>query len=107
MLGRSFDEHHVAVVRVDGLTFKHFLPLFGAGVAAENTSFAFDRRVACIIDADPARREKNVPKAKRKSCLPFQLGRDMQRYEYFPLSGAITNLQTLTTGRRQHRHLPW
>ena len=33
--GQSFDEHHVAVVRVDGVTFKHFLPLFGAGVAPE------------------------------------------------------------------------
>jgi len=28
LAGRGFDEHHVAVIRVDGVTFKHFLPLF-------------------------------------------------------------------------------
>lgn len=99
ILKRSFDEHHVAVVRVDGVTFKHFLPLFGAGVGAERLPFALDRRVACIIDADPARLEKNFPKARRRSCFPFQLDRDPESYEYHPLSGAVTNLKELAKGR--------
>lgn len=29
---RSFDKNHVAMVRVDGVTFKHFIKLFGAGI---------------------------------------------------------------------------
>lgn len=99
ILKRSFDEHHVAVVRVDGVTFKHFLPLFGAGVHAERLPFALDRRVACIIDADPARLEKDDPKARRRSCFPFQLDRDPESYEYHPLSGAVTNLKELAKGR--------
>lgn len=99
ILKRSFDEHHVAVVRVDGVTFKHFLPLFGAGVRTERLPFALDRRVACIIDADPARLEKDIPKARRRSCFPFQLDRDPASYEYHPLSGAITNLKELAKGR--------
>lgn len=99
MLGKSFDEHHVCVVRVDGVTFKHFLPLFGAGVVAEQQPYALDRQVACLVDADPARREKAVKNSKRKSCFPFSLNLDLTRYEYIPLSGALTNLQTLKGGR--------
>jgi putative ATP-dependent endonuclease of OLD family len=98
-LCRPFDEHHVAVVRVDGLTFKHFLPLFGAGVAQGAAPMALDRRVACIIDADPSRRDKKVPGAKRRSCLPFQLERHADCYEYHALSGAVTGLQSLVQER--------
>ncbi len=98
-LGRSFDTHHVAVVRVDGLTFKHFLPLFGAGVAPEMQQFAMNRKVACIIDADPCRRETNNPNARWNSCFPFQLDRDAAQYTYRSNSGALANVRALVTGR--------
>ena len=42
--GHSFDEHHVAVVRVDGMTFKHFLPLFGADIAPELSEHSLHRQ---------------------------------------------------------------
>ncbi len=98
-MNRSFDEHHVAVIRVDGVTFKHFLPLFGAGVEAAKVQFAIERRVACIIDADPARRDKQVKRGGRRKCFPFQLNRNVSQFEYFPVGGAVTNLQELQKDR--------
>lgn len=95
-LDRSFDEHHVAVVRVDGVTFKHFLPLFGAGVFPD---LALDRKVACIVDADPSRKDKTASKPRWKACFPFQLDRDAVRYEYKEISGVVSGLETLTAER--------
>ena len=97
-LGKSLDEHHVAVVRVDGLTFKHFLPLFGAGVAPELTEHALHRRVACIVDADPARKQRGVDGARWKACFPFQLDHDASAFEYRATSCVVTGLQTLMSG---------
>lgn len=98
-LNRSFDQHHVAIVRVDGITFKHFLPLFGGGVAPEMLPFALEKRVACIIDADPARKEKGLAKARWKSCFPFQLNRDNDKYDYKPKSGSVTAIEALAAER--------
>lgn len=83
---RSFDRNHVAVVRVDGVTFKHFLPLFGAGTLPGLVKFALSRKVACIVDADPARRTRGGDKPRWKSCFPFELNHDPTVYDYRPMS---------------------
>ena len=97
--GRSFDDHHVAVVRVDGVTFKHFLPLFGAGVAPNLLNQTLHRRVACIVDADPARKELGVKDARWKSCFPFQLNSDPSKFDYRATSGVQAALTALINGR--------
>lgn len=94
-LNRPFDQHHVAVVRVDGLTFKHFLPLFGAGAKPESKEFTLSRKVACVVDSDPTRKEKNKKGARWRSCFPFQLGRDAGRFEYQAQSGALKTLDSM------------
>lgn len=103
LLQKSFDEHHVAVVRVDGLTFKHFLPLFGAGIAPELKDHALHRQVACIVDADPTRKKLGVKGARWKACFPFQLGQDRSAFEYRTNSGVVTDLRTLISGRERLR----
>ena len=97
--GRSFDVHHVAVVRVDGVTFKHFLPLFGAGVAPNLVEHAMQRRVACLVDADPSRKERGVDNARWKSCFPFQLNNDSSGFDYRATSGVHQALVALIAGR--------
>jgi len=99
LLDRSFDQHHVALVRVDGVTFKHFLPLFGAGVSPELKPFALDRPVACIVDADPARKEKKATRPRWKPCFPFQIDRDPLQYDYRAVSGVVEGLNILKAGR--------
>lgn len=98
-LERSFDSNHVAIVRVDGLTFQHFLPLFGAGVSPDKLPFALSRKVACLIDADPCRRKLNEPKARWRACYPFQLDLDPAQYAYRAESGALTGVKALVAGR--------
>ena len=98
-LGMPFDHHHVAIVRVDGLTFKHFLYLFGAGSAEGMEEFALNCPVACLVDADPTRKEKGVKNARWKSCFPFELGHDDSSYDYRDLSGVVANLNSLKKNR--------
>jgi putative ATP-dependent endonuclease of OLD family len=45
-IGCSLEEHHVAIVAVGGLTFRHFLPLFGAGCPAAASRLS-DRWGSC------------------------------------------------------------
>ena len=57
--------------------------------------FALDRPIACIVDADPARKEKVAKKPRWKSCFPFQLRRDDAKFEYRAISGVVTMAQAL------------
>ena len=92
-IGRPIETHHVAVIAVGGMTFKHFLPLFGGGEDESLRRYALRRRVACMVDADPAR--KTSKEARRKKCWPYALHCDNAIYEYFPVSGVVSNLQTM------------
>lgn len=93
-IGRPIETHHVAVIAVGGVTFKHFLPLFGAGEDEPLRRYALRRRVACMVDADPARKAK-IQDSRRQKCWPYVLDRDCTTYDYFPVSGVVTNLQTM------------
>jgi len=101
-IGRPIETHHVAVIAVGGVTFKHFLPLFGAGEDELLRCYALRRPVACMVDADPARKAKNKD-ARRQKCWPYVLHRDCTTYDYFPVSGVITNLQTMRD--RSHENI--
>lgn len=95
--GYDLDKQHVSLVRVDALTFKHFIKLFGAGIHPDNEKFALQNRVSCLIDADPSKiekkREDNPKKNRRwKSCWPYELNTDLDNYEYKNTSGALQNL---------------
>lgn len=87
--GYSLEEYHVALIPVDGLTFKHFLPLFGAGFQSEKVEYALKRPVACLVDGDP-QRCKDGEDFKR--CYPYQLAETA--YTPKPVSDVISNLQT-------------
>lgn len=97
-IGCSLEEHHVAIVAVGGLTFKHFLPLFGAGTPTAQAPHALTRRVACLIDADPTRKRTDTSQ-KFVKCYPYELQRDTATYSYKPISDVITTLATLSAGR--------
>ena len=95
-IGSSLEEKHVALIGVGGLTFKHFLPIFGANVAQERERFVLNRKVACIVDADPARKLKSG--GKRKKCHPYQIDVEEEKYEYYASSGVVGNLNTMIKG---------
>lgn len=93
-IGRPIETHHVAVIAVGGVTFKHFLPLFGAGEDEPLRRYALRRHVACMVDADPARKAKHKGE-RRQKCWPYLLHRDCSAYDYFPKSGVVTNLEAM------------
>lgn len=96
-LGCSLEEHHVALIPVGGLTFRHFLPLFGAGLAPAQAVYALSRPVACLVDADPSRK-RNEPNAKFHKCYPYQINASTE-YTCKPLSDVIATLGNLGEGR--------
>ena len=92
----SFATCHVAIISVGGLTFKHFVPLFGAGLTPDQAKYALKRPVACLLDGD-CTRKTNEENAKFKKCWPYQLGKD-PKYEYRASSPAVANLEALCIG---------
>ena len=90
----SLEENHVAVVPVGGLTFHHFLPLFGCGADPEVKNLALQRRVACLVDADPSRKAR-IPAARWQSCFHYEVDGAADKYEYRPTSPTLTKLKAL------------
>jgi putative ATP-dependent endonuclease of the OLD family len=90
------EEKHVATIRVDGLTFKHFIKLFGAGIHENKKMSALLRKVSCIVDSDPKRKEKDGKRARFKACWPFELNIDKKKYEYQACSTTILKLEEVS-----------
>lgn len=97
----DLDRHHAALVRVDALTFKHFVKLYGAGCQEDLKRFALEKRVSCIIDSDPSKKLKEKKQGERrdwKKCWPFEINKDRKNFEYKETSGAIQNLEKQSKG---------
>lgn len=63
------EDNHIAVVKMDGVGFKHFLPLFGL-TTTELQPMSLKRKIACITDSDSVR-IKDGKNQRKKSCYPF------------------------------------
>jgi len=75
-LNKSLEEHHVTVINVGGRYFDHFLRLFDS-----KNKNAINRKVACLTDIDPLRKEKGK-NGKFEKCYPFEYNVDRDRFEY-------------------------
>ncbi|MCY7716964.1 ATP-dependent nuclease [Bacillus altitudinis] len=75
--GKSLEDNHVAVINVGGKYFNHFLYLFNT-----SNSTAINRKVVCITDRDPERKDNTSDKPSYKKCYPFELEIDNSKYEY-------------------------
>jgi putative ATP-dependent endonuclease of the OLD family len=72
------EDNHIAVINVGGRYFEHFLHLFDT----QKSPFAIPKKVVCITDRDPERKEKNTDKAKFKKCYPFEYNQTNSDYDY-------------------------
>ena len=75
--GKSLEDQHVAVVNINGRYFNHFVKLFNT----EASPNAIPKKVACITDRDPIKKEK-TGNARSKTCYPFELNQDNGHFEY-------------------------
>lgn len=73
----SLEDNHVAVINVGGKYFDHFLCMFNT-----NNPFAINRKVVCITDRDPERKDNMADKPSYKKCYPFELEIDTTKYDY-------------------------
>lgn len=98
-LGSPLEDSLIAIVACGGVTFRHFLTLFGVGSATPAAGSHLIRRVACIMDADPWRRSTAGAKPRRSNCWPLLQGRDAPDCEYVAESLAVQRLRRRTAGR--------
>ncbi len=96
----SLERKHVAVVGVGGVTFKHFLPLFGVGCRNGQEEYVLRKRVSCVTDADPARRKKNSD-GQYEKCWPYEVRSDSKEWEYRPESGTLGALRGVCKGHEK------
>lgn len=80
-LNISLEDNHVAIINVGGKYFDHFLHLFNT-----SNQYAISRKVACLTDRDPERKEKKKDDDDTKNsfnkCYPFELDISKTKYEY-------------------------
>ncbi|HNT79595.1 MAG TPA: AAA family ATPase [Bacteroidia bacterium] len=72
---KQLEDFHVEVSNVGGRYFEHFLKLFDS-----NKSNTIHKKIACITDRDPERKEKSGKSFEK--CYPFEYNADFVNYEY-------------------------
>lgn len=75
-LGQSVEDNHVAIINVGGRYFDHFIKLFNPA-----RPHSIPKKIACITDRDPSRKNKNGGKSFEK-CYPYELHKDVANYDY-------------------------
>jgi predicted ATP-dependent endonuclease of OLD family len=68
--------NHITVINIGGRYFDHFLKIFDS-----NKEYVINKKVACITDLDPQRKER-IKEKKFSECYPFELFVDEEKYEY-------------------------
>lgn len=76
-VGESLEDRHVAIINIGGKYFDHFLSLFNT-----NNEFTINRKVICITDRDPERKDNVSEKSSYKKCYPFEMNIDEAKYSY-------------------------
>lgn len=87
-LNCSLPDSHTTVINIGGRYFNHFLKLFDT----KRSDYAIKKKVACITDLDPVRKEKKAEKSDKKSwkaCFPILLDREINKYQYKPYSNTL------------------
>ena len=74
-LGLSLEDNHIVVVNIGGRYFDHFLKIFDTHL----NSSAILKKVVCLTDRDPERKNNN---GKFHKCYPFEYGVPSDNVEY-------------------------
>ena len=86
-LQKDLEKGHTSVINIGGRYFNHFLKLFDS--TKPNT---IHKKVACITDLDPVRKERTDSDSDYKKCYPFELNISPSEYEYKETSNAIIRI---------------
>ncbi|MNW41354.1 recombination protein F [compost metagenome] len=81
--GYDLESNHISVINIGGRYFEHFLKLFDS-----NNEYTIHKKVACITDLDPVRKE-NVKDAHFEKCYPYELDQEKTKYTYKSYSNEL------------------
>ena len=100
----SIEKRHVCVINAGGSTFKHFLKLFNNKSSIKNENEIIktnllQKKVACIVDTDPAKKKKGKSKSRFKKCWPIEIGINQDEFDYRKFSPIIKNLDDYTNSQ--------
>ena len=76
-INQSLEDNHVAVINVGGRHFDYFLCLFDT-----QNSNTIPKKVACLTDRDPERKDISNGNNKFIKCYPFEYHQDTVQYAY-------------------------
>lgn len=74
--GFDLESNHISVINIGGRYFEHFLKLFDT-----TKNFTIHKKVACITDLDPLRKE-NQENTKFEKCYPYEIDLESDKYSY-------------------------
>ncbi len=94
-IGSILEENHIAIISVGGSTFKHFMPIFGAVDNQELKKYSLKRNIACVVDADPSKKVKNIANARWKQSWPYEMNYNTDNYDYNNKSSVVNNLDAM------------
>ena len=80
-------DRHVSVINVGGRHFEHFLKLFNFDRTDPYKRHAINKKVACIIDSDPAK----FAGGRWIECYPFEIKKNNEKYR--SISSIATSLK--------------
>ncbi|MEG9320772.1 ATP-dependent nuclease [Fusobacterium varium] len=75
-LGISLEDNHISIINVNGRYFEHFIKLFNT----DTSKFAIPKKVVCITDQDPVK--KNKIEENWEKCHSFEINLEKENYEY-------------------------
>jgi putative ATP-dependent endonuclease of the OLD family len=89
------EDSHTTVINIGGRYFDHFLKLFDIN----KSPYAINKKIACITDLDPVRKQKNIEitdevdadTSNWEKCSPVFLGLDNELYDYKKTSNKLVN----------------
>ncbi len=74
---KSLVDKHISIINVGGRYFEHFLKLFNFSESDPYKKYAINKKVACIIDADPTK----VQGEYWVKCYPFEIIKGNEDYK--------------------------
>ena len=90
-LGISLEDNHISIVNVNGRYFEHFIKLFDT----DTSKFAIPKKVVCITDQDPVKKNKTKDSLEKK-CYSFEINLEKENYKYKATSNkTLENLKAL------------
>ncbi|MCM3358027.1 AAA family ATPase [Psychrobacillus sp. MER TA 171] len=92
-MGIDLVDTHTSIINIGGRYFDHFLKLFNQ----EKSEYAIKKKIACITDLDPVRKERKKG-ASWVACSPLFLDAAPNNYEYKSYSN------TLIDKRKNNKH---